>query len=220
MTSHLSRLGTNQRLALAALVLGALAIFARPVARASVDPRELAMAVQRGFDRVQPRELAGWIIKGRSDYRLIDLREEAAFAAYHIPAAENVAFAALPDAGLARNETIVLCSEDGTRAGQAWVVLKAQRFKAVYILDRGLEGWKQEVLFPALAENAATPTAQAENERLRQVATYFGGAPRAAGATPATTATPAVVPAAAPKIDVPSLPGGAGKPAVKKKEGC
>ncbi len=220
MSSRFSRLGTNHRLALVALALGALAVFARPVTRASVDPRELATIVQRGFDRVQPRELADWIIKGRSDYRLIDLRDAAAFSTYHVPEAENIPFAALSDGGIARNETIVLCSEDGTRAGEAWVLLKAQGFKAVYILDRGIEGWKQDVLFPVVKEDAATPAERAANERVKQVALHFGGAPRAAGGSSGSVGTPAVVPTALPKVDAPSLPGVAKKPAVRKKEGC
>ena len=34
--------------------------------------------------------LAGWIVEGRADYRLIDLRDETAFGEYHVPTAENV----------------------------------------------------------------------------------------------------------------------------------
>ncbi len=220
MTNWSSRFTTNQRLAVLALLLGAGALFSNATARASLDPRELAMAMERGTDRVQPRELADRILKGQSDYRLIDLRDAAAFASYHIPGSENIPLAALADSGVARNETVVLYSEDGSRAAQAWVLLRAQRYQAVYVLDRGLDGWKQDVLFPVLKENATNPAEQLDNERLRQVSAHFGGAPRSGAVQDSTVIVPSM-PATMPKVEVPASPAGEAKPvAKKKKEGC
>jgi hypothetical protein len=127
--------------------------------------------------------------------------------------------ASLADAGIAHNEQIVLCSDDATRSAQAWFLLQAQGFRSVCILDGGLDGWKREVLFPALEENPS-PAEQVENERRKQVSAYFGGAPRAGGA--AVGAGGQGLPAMpTPKIEVPSVAGGAGKAAPKKKkEGC
>jgi rhodanese-related sulfurtransferase len=218
MIRWLSHLGTNQRLALVALLLGACAVFASPAPRATVDAREIAAAVQQGFDRVPPRDLADWIVTGRTDYRLIDLRDDGAFATYHIPGAENVPFASLSGNDLDRNEKIILCSADGTRAGQAWVLLKARRFSAVYILDRGLEGWKQDVLFPALRPDP-TSIERLENEKSRAMAAHFGGAPRTPGvAGDVAGAGAAAVPM--PKVEAPVLPAGSKKAPAKKKEGC
>ncbi len=220
MSRWFSRLRTNQRLALVALLLGLLAVFSSPASRASVDPHALTLAAQRGSDRVQPRELANWLIEGRADYRLIDLRDETAFAAYHLPGAENIPFAAIADSGLAPTEKIVLFSDDGTRAGESWVLLKAQRFSAVYVLDRGLDGWKRDVLFPVLKDESSEEVRR-ENERVKNIATHFGGAPRStARGTLEGPGAAAGTPLALPKVEAPTMPAGAKKVAPKKKEGC
>jgi len=211
-------LGTNQRLALLALGLGIVAVFARPApgATARVHPQDLAATLERG-GTVQPMQLADWLIKGTTEFRLIDVRDEPAFASYHIPGAENVPLASVADAAIAHDEKVVLCSDDGTRTAQAWFVLKALGFGSVYVLAGGLDGWKRDVLFPALAE-AGTPAERAENERRQQVSAHFGGAVRTGGGGEVAGALPAL-PAL---VEAPSLPGGVNKAAAKKKkkEGC
>ncbi len=225
MMRRLSRLSTNQRLALVALLLGLVAVFARPTpgGTVSLSPQELAVIVQKEVDHVRPLELADWIIKGRADYRPIDLRDEQAFAAYHIPGAENIRPSALQSSDLARNERLVLYSDGGVHAAQAWFLLRAVGYKAVYMLAGGLDGWKSEVLFPSIPADAPA-SQQADIAKLRAVCAYFGGAPNAGPAGQAApgatggTAVPAVsaAPAAVPKL---TMPPGA-KPAPKKKEGC
>lgn len=215
----------RRSLAAAAFALGALAMAGNPVRGhvVTIDTKELATIVGGAVDHVSPTDLADWIVRGASDYRLVDLREEPEFAQYHIPTAENVPIAQLPDRGLARNEKIVLYSEGGIHAAQAWMLLRAQGFKGVYILFGGLEGWKDEVVFPVAPANP-TPEQAARFERAAQVARFFGGQPRAAAAAGAEV--PALVittpPTAMPQVAAPGSP--ARKPGApvgkKKKEGC
>ena len=124
----------NQKLAAVALVLGALALFSQPHRGPVVklDTRELAMIVEREVDHVTPAELAAWIVEGRSDYRLLDLRSSQDYAAYHIPTAENVPVAQLPEFPLLPTEKVVLYSEGGIHAAQAWMLVRAQGHTAVY----------------------------------------------------------------------------------------
>jgi rhodanese-related sulfurtransferase len=215
MTRWLSGLGLNQRLALLACVLGFVAIWAAPTrgSRVTIDPKELSVMVARGVDHVRVQELADWIIAGRTDYRLIDLRDQRAYAEYHIPTAENVPLASLPDYSLAHNEKIILYSDGGIHAAQAWFLLVANGFKGACILSGGLDEWKSQVLFPRLADNP-TPDEAARYARIREISLHFGGTPQtgAAGA-PAATLT-------LPKVDAPTLAPGAKAPAKKKKEGC
>ena len=72
------------------------------------------------------------------------------YAAYHIPTAENVTVAALPEFPFLRTEKIVLYSDGGIHAAQAWMLMQAQGYRAVYTVLGGLEGWKDDVLYPAL----------------------------------------------------------------------
>ena len=82
----------NQKLAAVAVALGAVALFAEPRRGpvVTLDTRELAAIVEKEVDHVTPAELAAWIIEDRADYRLLDLRSEQEYAAYHIPTAENL----------------------------------------------------------------------------------------------------------------------------------
>ena len=78
---RLDRLSRNQKLALlaVALGLGALVLGGPQPGKIVLDERELAAIVEGELDHVTPDELADWIVAGRQDFRLIDLR--TAFAA-------------------------------------------------------------------------------------------------------------------------------------------
>jgi hypothetical protein len=216
----LPRLTLNQRLGVLALALGALAVFANvaPGHTVKVNAKELLTGVARAEDHVTPAELAAWIIEGRTDYRLVDIRDEKAFAGYHIPTAENVPLATVLDGALGRTDKIVLYGDGGIHAAQAWMVLKGRGYTRVYTLLEGLDAWKDEVLFPVMPQSP-TPEQQARFERAAQVAKFFGGQPRAAaapGAEPMALPTQAMAPAVAP----PTLPAGAAAGPRKKREGC
>jgi hypothetical protein len=216
----LSKLTLNQKLGAFALALGALAVFANvaPGHTVKVNAKELLTSVARQEDHVTPAELAAWIVEGRTDYRLVDIRDEKAFAEYHIPGAQNVPLATVLDGGLGRTEKIVLYGDGGIHAAQAWMVLKGRGYTQVYTLLEGLDAWKDEVLFPAMPQNP-TPEEQARFERAVHVAKFFGGQPRAAaapGAGPMALPTQAAVPQVAPPV----LPAGAGGGPKKKREGC
>ena len=212
-----SSLSLNRKLALGAQALGGLALFARPNRGnvVTLDLKELATIIDQEGDHVTAGELAGWIVAGRSDYRLIDLRSEKEYGEYHIPTAENVTLIALPDSSLPPNERVVLYSEGGIHASQAWMLLRARGLKNAYTLKGGLDQWKEEVLFPALAENAS-PQERARFERAVALARFFGGAPRTGGTQTAVARPPEM-----PKPEAPAPAVGAtSPPPKKKKEGC
>ncbi|HNY92784.1 MAG TPA: rhodanese-like domain-containing protein [bacterium] len=215
--NSLKRQSLNTKLALALLLLGFLAIFAGDPygnAKTEIDAKELALIVDKQVDHIAAEELADWIIQNRADYRLVDLRTEEEFTTYHIPTAENIPLAGLIDGGLQRNEKIVLYSEGGIHSAQAWFLLKAKGYKAVYMLFGGLEEWKDRVLFPAVPENP-TPEQLAAFAKIKEVSKYFGGTPQSGAGSVS----------AQPKTEMPklSLPAGGAAPkpqAKKKKEGC
>jgi hypothetical protein len=216
----LSKLTLNQKLGALALALGALAVFANvaPGHTVKVDARELLTGVERAEDHVTPRELAAWIIEGRTDYRLVDVRDEKAFAEYHIPGAENVPLATVLDGALGRADKIVLYGDGGVHAAQAWMVLKGRGYRQAYTLREGLDAWKDEVLFP-VAPQDPTPERQAEFEKAVPVARFFGGQPRAAADPGAPPVALPVAPAAV-AVAPPTLPAGASAGPRKKREGC
>lgn len=217
----LSALSVEKRLALLAVLLGAGALFANPYRGPGVrlDSRELARLVQGEVDHVSVDELAGWIVTGRADYRLIDLRAPQAFGEYHVPTAENVPLAELGPERVGRNETLVLYSDGGIHAAQAWMLLQAQGYRSVYTLRGGLDEWRDQVLFPTLAAQA-TPAERAAFERRAQLARFFGGRPLQGDAGAAAEALP-MPSAPAVVAPPPTTAGGHGTaPRRGKKEGC
>jgi rhodanese-related sulfurtransferase len=217
MADLMTKLSLNGRLALTAFVLGVLALFAGTPyhgADATINTKELSLTMATDADQVGVTTLADWIIQGKSNFRVVDLRHAAAYAEYHIPPAENIPVAGLGQSSLLHNEKIILYADDGARAAQAWMLLKAKGYKGVYILRGGLDVWKDSVLFPRIPGNP-TPAQVVEFARAREVSRFFGGTPQALSGD--STATGQV---AMPKLTMPaSQPAGA-PTKKKKKEGC
>lgn len=220
MTDFLQKLSLNGRLALVAFVLGFVSLFAGTPyhgADATVNTKELALTMATDADQVGVTTLADWIIQGKSNFRVVDLRPEAAYAEYHVPPAENIPVAGLAQSSLLHNEKIILYAEDGTRAAQAWMLLKAKGYRGAYILRGGLDAWKDSVLFPRIPGNP-TPAEVVEFARAREVSKFFGGAPQALAGD-----STEVRQLAMPKLTMPAsqAAGAAGAPKKKKKkEGC
>jgi rhodanese-related sulfurtransferase len=218
----LRNLSLNQGLALAAFVLGALAVLADPLPSpvVSVDTRELALLVQREADHVTAQELAAWIVEGRADYRLIDLRGAGEFADYSIPGALNLPLSELAQPPFDRSEKLVLYSQGGTHAAQAWLLLRARGYRTSYTLLGGLDAWRDEVLFPALREDA-TAEERGAFEKSAELARFFGGAPRLVSASGISARElPKLEPSLSAVVPPPVVASGGAAPKRKKKEGC
>ncbi len=127
-----------------AVVLGFVLMTAHSIAGQGVSVSKLAAS---GDDLIEPADLAAMLARNQP-VAVIDLREPASFAQYHIPGAANLAFEQLAKADLPRDRLVVLCSVDGVRAGQAWAVL-ASRGIQTRILKGGLRQWWAEVATPA-----------------------------------------------------------------------
>ena len=77
MKKFFSNLSTPKKLALFALLLGIIAVFAGSPYMGSevrVNTKDLALTTVKNADKIKPLELADWIIKGKADYTLVDLR--------------------------------------------------------------------------------------------------------------------------------------------------
>ena len=206
----------NQKLAAIGGLLGFFALFAGDPYRgstATIDTQELAVLVQKEVDHISSPELADWIIQGRSDYRLLDLRKSEEYGSYHVPTAENVLITGLNDYPIERNEKIILYSDGGIHSAQAWFLLKANNYRGVYILRGGLEEWKEAGLWPSLAETA-TPEEKDAFEKMKEVSKFFGGAPQT-GSRETASSQPAM-----PKLEMPAPSAVSGTAKKKKKEGC
>jgi rhodanese-related sulfurtransferase len=214
MLEHFVKLPIRKRVGIFAIILGFIAVFAgSPYDRSTtnINVKEFALSSVTDESRVDVDELADWIIKGKYDYRLVDLRDTEKYESYNIPFSENIPIRELLDSDLMRNEKIVLYSDEETVAAQSWFLLKADNFKSVYILKGGLKSWKDQVLFPTLASEP-TKEQLALFEKKIEVSKFFGGQPQIGSEGEIKRDTPKLK--APPKVPVTK------KRKKKSREGC
>jgi len=161
----------RRALAAAAALLGALAAVAPPPARSAVPVAALAREIDREADHVTALELAAWLRDRKPGLRVLDVRGDSEYAAYHIPTAVRLPLASIDTLRPRAGETLVLYSEGGAHAAQAWVLLRAAGHRQVYFLRGGLLDWLDDVMHPA-------PGGDREAAALSE---YFGGTPRVGG---------------------------------------
>ncbi|MFO7526120.1 MAG: rhodanese-like domain-containing protein [Ignavibacteriaceae bacterium] len=218
MTKFFNQLSLNKKLALIAIILGVSAlIIGSPTdkTKITINPNDLALTISKGADHIKVEELADWIIQGKIDYRLLDLRDDKSFNEYHIPTAENVPLANLMNSAIERNEIIILYSDGGIHSSQAWFLLKSKGYKSAYFIIGGLEEWKDKILFPAAPVDSTTESL-AQFNKMKEVSKFFGGTPvENASSTTENVITPTLT---MPKIQTTAPTDSTTKK--KKKEGC
>jgi rhodanese-related sulfurtransferase len=164
----------------AAFALGIAAAFAgSPYAEhhGRIDVDQLATIVRREDDHVTATELAGWIKDRRPGLRVVDVRSAEEYETFHIPTAERVPIDSIVGARFSPSETIVLYSEGGPHAAQAWVFLRALGYEKVYFLRGGAFEWIEQIVSPTLPIGAPAKDSAAF-EAMAALSRYFGGTPR------------------------------------------
>ncbi|TAK67568.1 MAG: rhodanese-like domain-containing protein [Bacteroidetes bacterium] len=164
----------NIKLAVVALILASLAlIVGNPKERSHtvVDIKKLATTIEREEDHITADELADELMRPSTRWRIIDLRDSAAYLQYHIPNAERKALSQLVDEQLSQTDTIILYSDGGLHAIQAWMLLAAQGYRNIFSLRGGLNEWNTTIRFPVVSDTLA----QEERNSLSARAKFFGG---------------------------------------------
>jgi len=208
----------RKRIGLLAILFGVIAIFIgepTTATKATINTKEIALLSDKDISEVNAIELADWIIKGKYDYRLVDLRNKDEFDKYNIPSSECTPVNQLLDSGLMRNEKIVVYGNSERTASKAWFLLKAANYKSVSILKGGLESWKKQVLFPnCTCEINPTSEQKHHHAKLAEVSKFFGGSIQSSSEEASGTKMAMPTLAAPAKI---TLKKSKGK---KKREGC
>ena len=173
------------------LVLVFVLVDTRPAAAGKLEA--LAGQIAREEDHVDALTLASWIKEGRPGLRVINVRDGLDSATYMIPGASAVPLGRIASVTTTPGEPIVLYSDGGAHAAQAWVLLRARGMKDVFVLKDGMAAWEDEVLAPR-APAVSSDSAQRRYRQARALSLWFGGKPSlepAARATPAAAPTPA-----------------------------
>jgi rhodanese-related sulfurtransferase len=205
-----------------AVIAGLLAIVALVIGNAgnknkiNVNAKEMALSTIKDQDKISSIILADWLIKDKLDFTLVDLRPEKDFVEYTIPGSINVRMEDLLNSDLKRNQKILLYGNDDISSAQAWFILKSSDYKGVYILNGGLNSWKNEILYPK--RNAIlTPEDSIKFEKIKEVSLHFGGSPQMQMSETTSNALVTPSPKVLPNLPRVTIPSGTTK---KKKEGC
>lgn len=118
---------------------------------------EVAQSAARQDDRVSVADLAEWLIEGRQDLLLIDVRAADDFQKGRIGNAQNVPLAELVTseslAGLPTDRKIVVYSNGSENAAKAAVMLRLSGFDA-HLVTGGYNAWQQQILNPDISAQA------------------------------------------------------------------
>jgi rhodanese-related sulfurtransferase len=164
----------HQLLAATAAALGALAVAAGDPYPAGSDRVAAADA-----SYVTAIDLARWIRDRKPGLRVIDVRPDSQFTAYHLPSAEHAAFDELARHDWLRGQRVVLYAESDARAASAARMLRAIGVTDAHVLRGGLLAWIQQIVEPRLPAQRETATAEERAARREQLelSRYFGGTP-------------------------------------------
>jgi hypothetical protein len=157
---------------------------------------QVAQAVARQEQRVDAAELANWIIEGRKDFMLVDIRSPEAYADAHIEGASNVPITELVSAEyletLPDERRIIVYSDGSENAAAAAALLRVAGYDAA-LLAGGYNFWNQRVLNPDIPDTAAADEAL-QVAKQRAIACYFIGDGSAPPPVVVQEARPAFVP--------------------------
>jgi rhodanese-related sulfurtransferase len=130
--------------------------------------------------QVAAAELAGWMVEGRRDFTLVDLRPREAYERKRIPGAVSCAtcHASRAQGRLALEQVdvgrkVVLYTQSGTETASLPPFLATGR--DVMWLTGGCDAFEREVLAPVRLEGLATEDAVAAARRRAAVRSFFTG---------------------------------------------
>lgn len=184
----------HRALAVAAATLAAFAAItgsSKPATRGAIDASALARDIEHEDDHVTALELADWIKDRKPGLRVLDIRSDSEFAAYHIPSAERKSLPEIARMTPRDGETLVLYSGGGAHAAQGWVLLRSLGFARVYFLRGGLLEWMSDVMNPSLPDSTGNAVADSARAHAAALSRYFDGVPRLGAPEPADAGSPA-----------------------------
>lgn len=148
-----------------------------PSTDSTISMSAIAQAAARQDDRASVDELATWLIEGRDDFRLIDVRTPGDFESGSIGDAENIPIAEIvSDKTLARlptNRMLLVYSNGSENAAKATVMLRLSGFDA-HLLTGGYNAWQEKILNPDISAEALDGESLDVAEQ-RAYACYFVG---------------------------------------------
>jgi rhodanese-related sulfurtransferase/uncharacterized membrane protein YedE/YeeE len=149
----------------------------------------IAAEIEAEGDHIEALELATLIRSGAPGLRILDLREHLDTSTYMIPRAVELSMRDLDTLRTTPDEQLVLYSDGGAHAAQAWVLLRVRGIRNARVLKDGMAAWEDEILSP-LIPTVPDDSATTRFARARELSLWFGGFPRLVPDEATATSTP------------------------------
>jgi rhodanese-related sulfurtransferase len=148
-----------------------------PSKKTEVSFADVAHAAARQDDRVSVEDVAGWLIEGRGDFKLIDVRSPEDFERGRIGEAENIPITQLVTGdvlqSMPKDRMVVVYSNGSENAAKAEVLLRLSGIDA-HLLAGGYNAWHKRILNPDIsAEELDGESLQVSKQRAYSC--YFVG---------------------------------------------
>lgn len=148
-----------------------------PSTKSDVSFTDVAQAAARQDDRVSAHDLATWLIEGRGDFQIIDVRMPADFEKGRIGDAQNIPLAELVTdtaiGALPTDRKVIVYSNGSENAAKATVLLRLAGINA-HLLTGGYNAWQAKILNPEISAEALDGESL-ETAEQRAYACYFVG---------------------------------------------
>jgi len=155
-----------------------------------VQAAEIAEMIDARAAYIPAEEVAKWVIDGRPDVVLVDIRTPAEYEKYHINGAVNVPLNALFDSEsidmFLSGSDIVLYSNSSTNAAQAWLMLQQQGIHT-YVLQGGMNYWAQAIMNPSPPDDLVADSEILLYQFRKGASGYFAGGGIVAASSSAPT---------------------------------
>ena len=185
-----------------------------PSDESEVSLAAVALAAAQQDDRESVEDLANWLIEGRGDFKLIDVRRPEDFENGSIADAENIPIAQIVSQEvlqrLPTDRMVIVYSNGSENAAKAAVLLRLSGIDA-HLLAGGYNAWHKRILNPDIsAEELDGESLQASAQRAYSC--YFVGERSELGAKrKQQTSAPFVPPVFTEEEELPAPPPAAGE---------
>ena len=156
----------------------------------------VALAAAQQDDRESVEDLAGWLIEGRADFKLIDVRTPEDFENGSIADAENIPIAQIVSrevlTRLPTDRMVIVYSNGSENAAKATVLLRLSGIDA-HLLTGGYNAWHARILNPDISSAELDGESLQVSEQ-RAYSCYFVGERSELGAKRSKQATEPFVP--------------------------
>lgn len=150
----------------------------RHVITTQTDPSLLANEIVNKNAMIHPDILAKWMIDGKPDLMVIDVRSPEDFEKYHLPGAVNYPVKALLEKekeNINSDMVTVFTSNGDNEASQVWLLLRMMGYNNIYVLQGGVNFWVANYVSPQKPGENSPDTEIFKFQFRKSAAGHFNG---------------------------------------------